>query len=154
MMNRRKTLIIMCSFFVLGVALFLLRLFTIDDSAESFFRWISDSPEYHIVQVATGKKVVAPFEVKIGANIKEVSFDIKEESLQKSGVSIEGAVVQVRDSIASSQVIFNFRPEAGIKAGHDYLTIVARDTSTGSIIREGEMPFAVDILDLIWKCSC
>ena len=95
---------------------------------------------------------IDPF--RVGANVTEIGFDIKDKSLKRKGISIESAVVQVRNSIASSQIIFNFRPEAGIKAGHYYLTVIARDTNTGNIVREGEIPFAVDISDLAWKCSC
>lgn len=152
-MKIRKVIVVICFISVPVIFLFLLSIFTAANKSE-YFKWVPVNPEDSLIQVTTGKTVVVPFEFRVGANVTEMSFDIKDESLKKRGVSIESSVVRVRNSIASSRVIFNFRPEAGIKAGHYYLTVIARDADNGKIIREGEIPFAVDISDLTWKCSC
>jgi hypothetical protein len=150
---RRKTVII-CSIFISCLALLLFFLFKSGDHAESSFRWISGNPKDRVVQVTTGKTAVVSFEFRVGDNVSEVWLAIRDELLQKKGVFLEGTVVPVRNGVASSKVIFKFQPGAGMKAGRYALTIIAKDTASGKLIREGEIPFVVDILDLIWKCSC
>jgi hypothetical protein len=153
-LTRAKTLLIVCSLFVSGAAMFLLHPFTTGDSAGNAFRWVPANPGDRFVEVATGKKVVVPFEFQVGPDVREMSFDIKEESLRGKGVFIEGAVTEVRDGMASSRVVFDLRPGAGLRAGHYSLTVIARDAATGDIVRKGEIPFGVDIREIIWKCSC
>jgi hypothetical protein len=153
-MRRRKTFIIICSLFVSGIALFLLQPFTAGDNAGASFRWVPANPGDRFVDITTGETVVVPFEFKVGADLKEISFGIEEESLQGKGIFIKGALAQVRNSTASSQVIFNLRPGEGLRAGHYRLTIIARDAATGDIVQEGKIPFGVDIRELLWRCSC
>jgi hypothetical protein len=115
---------------------------------------MSGNPGDKVLQIATGKAVVVPFEFKVGPKVTEMHFTLRNEPLLKEGIFLEDAVVPVRDGIASSKVIFRFTPGAGIKAGRYHLSIIARDAATGRIFREGEIPFVIDALDLIWKCSC
>ena len=98
--------------------------------------------------------MVVPFEFRVGNSVSEVRLAIRDESLQEGGAFLEGTAVPVRNGMVSSKVIFKFQPGAEIKAGRYALTIIARDIATGINIREGGIPFAVDILDLTWKCSC
>jgi hypothetical protein len=154
MTKQRKNFIIICSVFISVTAFFLLHHFTTVNKAESYFKWISGNPKDRSVQVSTGKTVVLPIEFRVGAHISGISLAIRDESLQRKGIFLEDSIVPVRNGTASSKVIFNIRPGSGLKAGHYYLTIIARDTATGNTIREGEIPFALDMLDLIWKCSC
>jgi hypothetical protein len=153
-MKRRKTFVIMCVFFISCIALLLFLPFKKGNSAGSYFTWVSGNPKDSVVPVTTGKTVVVPFEFRVGDDISEMSFEIKDESLRAKGVFFEDTVVPVRNGRVSSKVIFKFQPEDGIKAGRYALTIIARDTATGKIIQEGDVPFTVDMLDLIWKCSC
>jgi hypothetical protein len=154
MTKQRRIFIITCSFFISVIAFFLLYHFTTVNKAESYFKWISGNPKDRSFQVSTGETVALPIEFRVGAHISRISLVIRDESLQKKGIFLEDSIVPVRNGTASSKVIFNLRPGSGLKAGHYYLTIIARDTATGNTIREGEIPFALDMLNLIWKCSC
>ena len=154
MRGRRKTLVLVCSLCASFIVLLLSYLFTRGDEAESYFSWVSGNPGNRVVQVATGEAVVVPFEFKVGPKVTEMRFTLRNEPFLQKGIFLGDAVVPVRDGIASSRVIFTFKPEAGIKAGRYHLAIIARDTATGRIIREGEIPFVIDALDLLWKCSC
>ena len=154
MRGRRKTLVLVCSLCASFMVLLLSYLFTRGDEAESYFKWVSGNSGNSVVQVATGEVVVVPFEFKVGPKVTELSFTLRNEPLLQKSIFLEDAVVPVWGGVASSKVIFTFKPEAGIKAGRYHLAIIARDTATGRIIREGEIPFVIDALDLIWKCSC
>jgi hypothetical protein len=151
---KSKTFIILGSVLIGVIALFLSRQFTNGGKADPDFRWTSRNPNDSLVQVTTGKTVIVPVEFEAGAGVSEMSFEIKDESLREKGIFLENTVVPVKNGKASSKVIFKLQPEAGIKAGRYYLRIIARDTATGKVVREGELPFGVDMLDLIWKCSC
>ena len=153
MLGRRKTLILACSLCA-SIIVLLSYLFTRGDEAGSYFRWVSGNQGNSIVQVITGEAVVVPFEFKVSPGVAEMSFSLRSEPLLQKGIFVEHAVVPVQNGVASSGVIFTFKPEAGIKAGRYHVTIVARDTATGSVIREGEIPVVINALDLIWKCSC
>jgi hypothetical protein len=154
MLGRRKALVLVCSLLAFIIVLSLQYLFTRGREAEVYFVWASGNPGDRVVQVATGEVVVVPFEFKVGSKVTGMSFTLGNEPLLKKGIFLEDTVVPVQNGMASSRVIFIFEPEAGIKAGRYHLTIIARDATTGSIIREGEIPFVIDPLDLIWKCSC
>jgi hypothetical protein len=152
---KRKTFVIICTLAISCVLLFVCKPFFSDgNSGGSHFSWVANNPKDSVVQVVTGKPVVVPFEFRVGSAVSEMRFEIKDESLRMKGISLEDTVVPVRNGTASSRVIFNFQTGTGMKAGRYALTVVARDTASGKIIREGEIPFAVDMLDLIWKCSC
>jgi|MudIll2142460700_1097286.scaffolds.fasta_scaffold20885_4 hypothetical protein len=153
-MKKRKTFVIICTFIVSCIALLLVHQFTPGNNAGSHFSWGSGNQKDSVVQVTTGKTVVVPFEFRVGNNVSEVRLAIRDESLRERGAFLEKTAVPVRNGMVSSKAIFKFQPGAGIKAGRYALTIIARDIATGITIREGEIPFDVDILDLIWKCSC
>lgn len=153
MRGRRKTLVLvsfLCASFIMLLSYFLTR----GNEAEVYFRWVSGSTGNSVVQVATGETVAVPFEFKVGPKVAEMRFALGNEPLLQKNIFLEDTVVPVRDGIASSRVIFSFKAEAGTKAGRYHLAIIARDTASGSIIHEGEIPFVIDALDLIWKCSC
>ena len=152
-MKKRKTHIISAVFFSV-IAFFLLHLYTKSNTADPYFQWIPGNPRDRSVQVDTGKTIVVPFEFRVGDDVTEMSLSISDESLRGKGVFLKDSIVPVRNGIASSKVIFNFLPEAGVESGPYYLIVIARDTANGNIIREGKIPFVVDMLDLIWKCSC
>jgi hypothetical protein len=151
---KRKTFVIICTLAILSVVLFVCEPFRDGNSGRSYFSWVTGNAKNSVVQVVTGKTVVVPFEFRAGSTVSEVRFEIKDESLWMNGIFLEDTVVPVRNGMASSRVLFNFQSGAGMKAGRYALTVIARDTVSGKIIREGEIPFAVDMLDLIWKCSC
>jgi hypothetical protein len=150
---KRKTFVIICTLAISCVLLFVWKPSQDGNSGGSYFSWVAGNTKDSVVQVVTGKPVVVPFEVRVGSAVSEMRFEIKDESLRGKGISLESAVVPVKNGVASSKVTFNFHSGAGMKAGRYALTVIGRDTS-GKIIRQGEIPFAVDMLDLIWKCSC
>jgi hypothetical protein len=153
-MKRKTFVLLICTLAISCVLLFVCKPFEDGNSGESYFSWVANNTKDSVVQVVTGKPAVVPFEVRVGSAVLEMRFEIKDESQWMKGISLEGTVVPVKNGTASSRVIFNFQTGAGMKAGRYALTVVARDTASGKIIREGEIPFAVDMLDLIWKCSC
>lgn len=150
---KKKTFVIICTLAISCIVLFICKPIKDSNLGGSYFSWVVGNTKDSVVQVVTGKTVVVPFEFRVGSTVSEMRFEIKDESLRMKGIFLEDSVIPVKNGMASSRVIFNFQPGAGMKAGRHALTVIARDTS-GKIIRQGEIPFAVDMLDLIWKCSC
>lgn len=150
----RRTFVIVCAICILGVAALAYRSLKGGERGASNFSWGSGNLKDSVVQIVTGTPAVVPFEFSVGSAVSEMRFEIKDESLRMKGISLDDTVVPVKNGMVSSRVIFNVQSGAGMKAGHYALTVIARDTASGKIIREGEIPFAVDLLDLIWKCSC
>ena len=145
---------VVCVFCILCIAVFASRPLKDGESGELYFSWVSGTTKDSIVQLTSGKSASCPFEFRVGSTVTGVRFEIKDDSLWGKGVFLEETAVQVKHSVASSRVIFNFQPDAGIRAGRYAATIIARDATSGKIIRKGEIPFAIDALDFIWKCSC
>jgi hypothetical protein len=154
MQIKNKVLLGICCVLVLIVALSFSGLVGSEKKSGSNFKWSTGEPQNTVVQVTTGKAAVVPFEFGVEGRVSKVSLAIGDESLKEKGISLEETVVPVRDGVAFSQVIFNIRPEGRFRAGHYHLSIIARDAATGRVVIEGEIPFALDMLDLIWRCSC
>jgi hypothetical protein len=151
---RGKMLTGICSVIVIVIALSFSRFIEQGNNQESYFKWFHLNPHDTVIQVTTGKTVVVPFEFKVEGRVSEMRLAIRDDLLKGKGISLEATVIPVRNGVVSSNVIFNIRKGSGIKAGRYYLANIARDTATGQIIREGEILFALDLLDLIWRCSC
>jgi hypothetical protein len=151
---QRKTFVIICTLAISCIVLFVWKPSKDGNRGGSYFSWAAGNTKDSVVQVVTGKSVVVPFEFRVGSTISEIRFEIKDETQWRKGIFLDDTVVPVKNGTASSRVIFNFQSGAGMKAGRYALTVIARDTTSGKIIWEGEIPFAVDMLDLIWKCSC
>jgi len=150
----KRTFVIVCVFCILCVAVLAYRSLKDGERGESYFSWVSGTTKDSVVQLTTDKSAIVPFEFRVGSAVSEVRFEIKDNSAGSKGILIEETAVQVRGGIASSRVIFNLEPGAGVKADHYAVTIIAKDATSGKIIREGKIPFDIDMLDLIWKCSC
>jgi len=120
----------------------------------SCFKWSTGGPQNTVIQITTGKAVIVPFEFRVESNVSTVSLAIGDASLQEKGITFEETVVAMNNGVAFSKVIFNIRPEGRLRSGHYHLTIIARDAATGRIVSEGGLPFNLDMLDLIWRCSC
>jgi hypothetical protein len=151
---RSKVLIGICCLLVVIVALFFSGLVGSGKKSGSYCKWSTGGSQDTVVQVTTGKATIVPFEFRVEGKVSKVSFAIGAESLKEKGISFEETVVPVRNGVALSKVIFNIRPEVRLRAGRYHLTIIARDAATGGVVREDEIPFALDMLDLIWLCSC
>jgi hypothetical protein len=54
----------------------------------------------------------------------------------------------------TSKVVMHFDSKPTLKAGTHLLTLVARGTATGKIVRKGEIQFAYNMHEVISKCSC
>ncbi|MDP2268249.1 MAG: hypothetical protein Q8K46_03685, partial [Deltaproteobacteria bacterium] len=94
----------------------LFSVYTKSNTADPYFQWSSGNPGDSAVQVDTGKTIVVPFEFRVGDDVTEMSLSISDESWLKKGVLLKDSIVPVRNGIASSKVIFNFRPEAGVES--------------------------------------
>lgn len=151
---KRKTFLIICAFLISAIAALAYKQFNDGNGGNQYFGWGSGNQKNILVNVTTGKAETVPFEFSVGDAISEMRLEIKDDSLQRKSISLEKTAVRVRNGIASSKVIFNFKAGAGLRAGHYEVTIIARDAASGKVIRTGAMPFAIDMLDLIWKCSC
>ncbi len=154
MQIRSKVLIGICCLLVVIVALSFSGLFGSGKKSGSYCKWSTGNSQDTVVQVTTGKATIVPFEFRVEGRVSNVILVIGDESLKEKGISFEETVVPVRNGVAFSKVIFNIRPEDTLRAGRYYLPIIARDAATGSIVRKDEIPFALDMLDLIWLCSC
>jgi len=154
MQIRSKVLLGICCLLVGVVALSFSGLIGSGMKSGSNFKWSTGALQATVVQVTTGKAAVVPFEFRVEGIVSKVSLAIGDESLKEKGISFEETVVPMRNGVAFSKVIFNIRPEGRLRAGRYNLTIIARDAATGRVVREGEIPFALDMLDLIWRCSC
>lgn len=154
MQIKNKVLIGICCLLVVIVALSFSGLVGSAKKSGSYFKWSTGDPQDTVVQVTTGKAAIVPFEFRVEGRVSKVSLAIGDESLKEKGISFEETVVPMRNGVAFSKVIFNIRPEGRLRAGRYHLNIIARDAATGRIVREGEIPFALDMLDLIWRCSC
>ena len=154
MQIRSKVLLGICCLLVVIAALAFSGLVGSGKKSGSYFKWSTGDPQDTVVQVTTGKAAIVPFEFRVEGGVLKVSLAIEDEVLKEKDISFEETVVPVKNGVAFSKVIFNIRPEGRFRAGHYHLTIIARDAATGRIVREGEIPFALDMLDLIWRCSC
>lgn len=149
MQIRSKVLLGICCLLVGVVALSFSGLVRSYKKSGSYFKWSTEDRQDTVVQVTTGKAAIVPFEFRVEGIVSKVSLAIANESLKEKGISFEETVVPMKNGVAFSKVIFNIRPEGRLRASHYYLTIIARDAATGRIVREGEIPFALDMLELI-----
>ena len=138
-MKRRKTFVVIWVLCISCIALLSFWPYKSSNHAGAYFSWVSGNPKDSVVQVTTGKTVSVPFEFRVGNDVSEVSFEMKDEPLQKKGVSLEHTVVPVKNGKASSSVTFKFEPGNGMKAGLYALTIIAKDSSSSKIIREADL---------------
>lgn len=145
-----KRLFIIISIFILCIGLLYYGL--TDNGADSNFRWISPNPALSSVMTTTGKALSIPFEFRVEKNISEISVEIADKAMEQMGVHLDTPVIQVNNGVAASTV--TFRVNKAISDGHHKLKIIAKDKVTGNVISTGIIPFNVNMLDIIWKCSC
>lgn len=145
-----KRLFIICSITILSAMALYYGL--AGSKADANFKWISPSPALKSVVTTTGNTMSVPFEFRVAENVSEVSLEIEDKAMERMGVYLEKYVVLVTEGVASSTAIF--RLNKGIRAGHHRLKIIAKDKATGDVISIGEIPFNVNMLDVIWECSC
>jgi len=154
MQMRSKVLLGICCLLAMIAALSFSGSVGSSKKSGSSFKWSTGDPQDTAVQVTTGKATIVSFEFRVEGNVSTVSLAIGDASLHEKGISFEETVIPMRNGVAFSKVIFNVRPECRLRAGRYHLPIIARDAATGRIVSEGKLPFALDLLDLIWRCSC
>ena len=123
-------------------------------SSDPSFGYISGDPGSRFVNVYTGKTHIVPFEFKAEPDVSSVRLEIEDGSLRERGIYIEDNIVPVNGGTASSKAIFKISPGAKIKAGQYNLVIIARSATNGKIIGKGDIPFALNMNEVLWKCSC
>lgn len=143
--------------FVLSVVLSILILFgfsylTNAKKNDPYFNYDNGANSSGFVQVISGSRVNVPFEFLVGETSKDVRLEIKDSHFVENGASLRNSVVPVKNGIASSAAIMQF-PAKQVKPGTYFLKIEAKDSS-GKILRTGEIPFTVDMHEIVSTCSC
>jgi hypothetical protein len=129
--------------------------FTADQpTPNQYFSYNFLQPENTFVQVTRGQSQVVPFAFAVDATVSEIRLELEDIVLQQKGVTLEDSIVSVTNGKAASRAVFGFPAQGVIKPGTYYLNILARDTTSGKIIHTGEIPFIVDMEEIIAGCSC
>jgi hypothetical protein len=107
-----------------------------------------------LIQIIDDERVEVPLVFDIGQGIPEVSLEFSGDHDQMPGLTMTDRTVAVINGKAASKVIIQFDSKVALKAGTHFLTVVARDTATGEIIRKGDIRFTYKTYEVISKCSC
>lgn len=133
----------------------LLNSFTADrHNPDHNFSYDSLQPENKFVQVTSGQSRIVSFSFAVDASVSEISLELKDRVLEQKGIILEDTITPVTNGKAASRAMFVFPSDSDIKPGTYYLNILARDTVSGKIIHSGEIPFIVDMEEIIAGCSC
>ena len=119
-----------------------------------YFNYGTSNNSEGLVHVIENKRVEVPFVFDIEQGISEVSLAFSGEHAQMSGFTLSDTTVAVVNGKSVSKVIIQFDSKPSLKAGTHFLTVVARNTSTGKIIRKGQIRFTYNMHEVIAKCSC
>ena len=107
-----------------------------------------------LIHVVDNQRVEVPLVFDIGPGISEVSLEFSGEHVQISGIAMTDTTAVVVNGKVVSKVVIQFESIPALKAGTHFLTVVAKDTSTGKIIRKGQIRFTYNMHEVISKCSC
>ncbi len=107
-----------------------------------------------LIQVVDNQRVEVPLVFDIGQGISEVSLEFFGEHAQVSGIVLTDNTAVVINGKVASKMVIQFDSKPALKAGTHFLTIVARDMTTGEIVRKGEIRFVYNMHEVISKCSC
>ena len=107
-----------------------------------------------IIQVIDNQKIEVPLVFDIDKETLEVSLEFFGEHALTPGIMLTQNTVGVVNGKVASKVVIHFDSKSALKAGTHFLTIVARDTATGKIVREGKIRFSYNMHEVISKCSC
>ena len=120
----------------------------------SYFSYGTSDSRNDLVHVVDNKRVEVPLFFEVGKGISEVSLTLSGKHAEMIGLEISDETVSVVNGQAASTMIIQFNSKTALRAGSHFLTIVARNTSTGKIIRKGEIQINYNMHELIGKCSC
>ena len=107
-----------------------------------------------LIHVVDNQRVEVPLVFDISQGISEVSLEFSGEHAQISGIAMIDTTPVVVNGKVVSKVVIQFESKPALKAGTHFLTVVAKDTATGKIIREGQIQFTYNMHEVISKCSC
>jgi hypothetical protein len=107
-----------------------------------------------LIHVVDNQRVEVPFVFDISQGISEVRLEFSSEHAQVSGIAMIDTTPVVVNGKVVSKVVIQFESKPALKAGTHFLTVVAKDTATGKIIREGQIQFTYNMHEVISKCSC
>ena len=107
-----------------------------------------------LIQVVDNQRVEVPLFFDIGQGRSEVSLEFFGDHAQVSGIVLIDNTAVVNNGKVASKVVIQFDSKPALKAGTHLLTVVARDMTTGEIVRKGEIRFIYNMHEVISKCSC
>jgi len=107
-----------------------------------------------LIQVVDNQRVEVPLVFDIGQGVSEVNLELFGEHTLVSGIVLTDNTAVVVNGKVASKVVIQFDSKPALKAGTHFLTVVARDTVTGEIVRKGEIRFTYNMHEVISKCSC
>ena len=107
-----------------------------------------------LIQVVDNQRVEVPLVFDIGQGVSEVNLELFGEHTLVSGIVLTDNTAVVVNGKVASKVVIQFDSKTSLKAGTHFLTVVARDTATGEIVRKGEIRFTYNMHEVISKCSC
>ena len=119
-----------------------------------YFSYWSDGSRDVPVNVTDSIRVEVPITFIVEAGIPRVILEFSGEHTRLAGLSLQEHAVKVIGGKVSSMVIFQFNEKPPINAGTHYLTILAKDPGSGTVIRAGKIPFNYNMHEVIGKCSC
>ena len=119
-----------------------------------YFNYGAKDNRNGLIQVADDQRVEVPFVFDISQGISEVSLELSGEHAQVSGFAMTDTTAVVVNGKVVSKVVIQFESKPALKAGTHFLTVVAKDTATGKIIRKGQIRFTYNMHEVISKCSC
>lgn len=102
------------------------------------FKWKARRPGITRAQIALGRAVTLPFEFTITGNVKKVKFEIPKK-FSDLGIDVMEDEVAVKNGVAASSVLFSVPP--GKPLGKFELPITAKDSATGKVLGQGNIPF-------------
>ena len=106
------------------------------------------------VNVTDSIKVEVPIAFIVDKELSKIDLELAGEHAKLAGISLHDHTVEVIDGKVSSMIIIHFIEKPAIDAGTHYLTIIAKDPGTGTVIREGKIPLNYNMHEVIGKCSC
>ncbi len=119
-----------------------------------YFNYGAKDNRNGLIQVADNQRVEVPFVFDISQGFSEVSLEFFGEHTQVYGIVLTDNTAVVVNGKVTSGVVIQFDSKPTLKAGTHFLTLVARDTATGKIVRKGEIQFTYNMHEVISKCSC
>jgi len=118
------------------------------------FSYGPDGNQDNPINIIYNYRTEVPITFNIDPGIPEVVLEFSGEHAKLEGISLHDHSVRVIDGKASSKVIILFNRKPNLKAGTHYLTVIAKNPKTGTVIRMGKIMFNYNMHEVIRNCSC